>query len=177
MAARAFYIVKPGDSLAAIAVRLLGDFQRWPEIRDANAGLLKGRPANLIHPGDVLQIPVQEAAGLIPPPEDWPTADEVVQSPFLDLDIDGLHEALFDSRGEPGFDQLASSLRPRPPPAEPEFAAPQGAADAAAVLASVVAIERGQSVDTLFSPLFLQQFDPVERAGPRRGSSGGGRAR
>lgn len=49
------YTVKPGDSLWAIARRLLGDGSRWREIYEANKGVI-GPDPNLIYPGQELRI-------------------------------------------------------------------------------------------------------------------------
>ena len=50
------YTVKPGDSLWAIAKRILGDGSRWREIYNANVSVI-GKNPNLIYPGQVLRIP------------------------------------------------------------------------------------------------------------------------
>jgi nucleoid-associated protein YgaU len=50
------YTVKPGDSLWAIAKRILGDGSRWKEIYNANTSVI-GKNPNLIYPGQVLRIP------------------------------------------------------------------------------------------------------------------------
>lgn len=50
------YTVKPGDSLWAIAKRILSDGSRWREIYNANASVI-GKNPNLIYPGQVLRIP------------------------------------------------------------------------------------------------------------------------
>ena len=50
------YTVVSGDSLWAIAVKLLGNGARWPEIYEANKAVVGPNP-NLIHPGQVLTIP------------------------------------------------------------------------------------------------------------------------
>lgn len=50
------YTVKSGDTLYAIAKRLLGDGSRWKEIYNANTSVI-GKNPNLIYPGQVLRIP------------------------------------------------------------------------------------------------------------------------
>lgn len=50
------YTVKSGDSLWAIAKRILGDGSRWQEIYNANVSVI-GKNPNLIYPGQVLRIP------------------------------------------------------------------------------------------------------------------------
>jgi len=50
------YTVKPGDTLWAIAKRILGDGSRWQEIYNANVSVI-GKNPNLIYPGQVLRIP------------------------------------------------------------------------------------------------------------------------
>lgn len=47
------YIVKPGDTLSAIARDHLGGSSRWPEIAKLN----KLSNPDLIHPGDELRLP------------------------------------------------------------------------------------------------------------------------
>jgi nucleoid-associated protein YgaU len=49
------YTVKKGDSLSKIAKREYGDAQQWRRIYEANRDLIKD--PDLIHPGQVLQIP------------------------------------------------------------------------------------------------------------------------
>lgn len=49
------YVVRPGDSLASIAVRFYGDESQWREIFRANQDLLTS--ADLIYPGDRLSLP------------------------------------------------------------------------------------------------------------------------
>ena len=51
----AFYTVKKGDTLGAIAKEYLGAAGRYQEIFEANQPLLKD--PNLIYPGQVLRIP------------------------------------------------------------------------------------------------------------------------
>ena len=50
------YTVKSGDSLWAIAKRALGDGSRWPEVYEANKGVIGPNP-NLIYPGQSFRIP------------------------------------------------------------------------------------------------------------------------
>jgi nucleoid-associated protein YgaU len=51
------YTVVKGDSLSKIAKRLLGDASLWPQIYEANRTTI--RDPDLIHPGQVLNIPVR----------------------------------------------------------------------------------------------------------------------
>lgn len=51
------YTVVKGDSLSKIAKRLWGDASLWPRIYDANRTTIKD--PDLIHPGQVLNIPVR----------------------------------------------------------------------------------------------------------------------
>jgi hypothetical protein len=170
-AAKGKYVVKPGDSLFQIAGKLFGNVMRWTEIRDANASLFKHRSPNLIHPGDVLNVPVVPAFGFFPSPGPFPPPDDPpTTTAAINIDVDPLHEALFDSQGDRVFDAVAASLVQPPPAPEPFFEAPAPAADAAAVLASVVALEQGLGVNELFQPLDLPLFDPVERRGPPKKS-------
>jgi nucleoid-associated protein YgaU len=46
----------PGSSLWSIALIEYGNGSKWPCIYNANQGLIGPNP-NLIHPGQVLQIP------------------------------------------------------------------------------------------------------------------------
>lgn len=109
------------------------------------------------------------AFGFFPDPGPWPAPEPAPPpSTFVDLDVDPLHDALFDVKGDGMFDLVLGPLQPRPPKPEPFFAPPQAAADAAAVLASVVALEQGVPVDELFQPFDIPIFDPVERVGPRK---------
>ncbi len=55
------YTVQPGDSLSAIAQKTLGDANRWPEIFALNRGVIGANP-NVIHPGQVLRLPVDGSA-------------------------------------------------------------------------------------------------------------------
>lgn len=52
------YTVKTGDSLWAIAKRLLGSGSRWREIYELNKTVI-GKNPNLIFPGQVLKIPAK----------------------------------------------------------------------------------------------------------------------
>ena len=47
------YLVKPGDTLAGIAGKVLGDSSRWPELMKANPQIVK---ADRIYPGDALVV-------------------------------------------------------------------------------------------------------------------------
>jgi nucleoid-associated protein YgaU len=51
------YTVVKGDSLSKIAKRIWGDASLWPTIYDANRATIKD--PDLIHPGQVLVIPVR----------------------------------------------------------------------------------------------------------------------
>lgn len=55
-AAKRTYVVKSGDSLSAIAKKLLGDASLWPKIYEANKDVIGDNP-NLIHPGQEYTIP------------------------------------------------------------------------------------------------------------------------
>ncbi len=168
-ATQATYTVRPGDSLWAIAGKVLGDPLRWLELRHANAALFEQRSPNLIFAGEVLQLPTEPAFGLIPSPSAWPDADSPSLPAFIDLDVDSLHEALFDREGTSAFDRVTGPLVRVPSAPEPVWDSAQPAADAAAVLASVVALEQGVPLDLLLQPPDLPEFDPAERAGPPRG--------
>ena len=49
------YVVRPGDSLSAIALRVYGNAAMWPAIYAANADQI-GNP-NLIYAGQALRLP------------------------------------------------------------------------------------------------------------------------
>ncbi|HEX2915012.1 MAG TPA: LysM peptidoglycan-binding domain-containing protein [Chloroflexia bacterium] len=66
-----FYTVRPGDSLRAIAQKLLGNEMRWPEIWQLNRGhkMTDGRTAadpDLIYPGWQLRLPPNVMAATTP---------------------------------------------------------------------------------------------------------------
>jgi nucleoid-associated protein YgaU len=50
------YTARKGDTLSAVASKMLGSAARWRQILDANRDLLRGEPRNL-RPGMVLTIP------------------------------------------------------------------------------------------------------------------------
>ena len=52
---RSGYVVRPGDSLSAIALRVYGDARLWPALYAANADQI-GNP-NLIYAGQALRLP------------------------------------------------------------------------------------------------------------------------
>ncbi len=59
------YVVKPGDSLWAIARRFLGSGERWREIWSWNRARV--HDPNLIHPGEILELQAHMVArGIIP---------------------------------------------------------------------------------------------------------------
>jgi hypothetical protein len=164
------YVVKPGDSFWRIAEKTLGDGRRWPEIRDANAELMKDRPPNLIHPGDVLRIQVEPAVELFPSPGPWPPLEDAPPTtPFIAMELDPLHEALFDRLGQQVFESLIGPLLRLPTEPEPAFDPPDAAAAAASVVASAVALEQGVLVEELFQPFDIPILDPVEHKGPSKG--------
>ena len=163
------YVVKKGDTLSGIAARVLGDAARVAEIILANVARFSERSPNLILVGEALNMPVTPAFGFFPDPGPWPTLDSPTPPPpFIDLAVDPLHEALFDRKGQNVFKLVTGPLVTLPPDPQPDFDPPGPAADAAAVLASVVALDQGTSVDKLFQPFDLQTFDPVERRGPSK---------
>ena len=53
--AKRTYTVAAGDSLSKIAKKLYGDANKWKVIFEANRDIIKN--PDLIHPGQVLQIP------------------------------------------------------------------------------------------------------------------------
>ena len=55
-AAKATYVVQPGDSLSAIAKKLMGDANLWPKLYEANKDIIGDNP-DLIHPGQEFTIP------------------------------------------------------------------------------------------------------------------------
>jgi nucleoid-associated protein YgaU len=60
------YVVQPGDSLWAIAIRFYGNGGYWPTIYNANAGIIGGNP-NLIYPNQRFTIPTTPTAGGVVP--------------------------------------------------------------------------------------------------------------
>jgi len=50
------YTIKAGDSLSKIAKREYGDAKKWQRIFEANKDTIKN--PDLIHPGQVIKIPV-----------------------------------------------------------------------------------------------------------------------
>jgi len=58
-AASKFYTVERGDTLSKIAKEFYGDGSKYPAIFEANKPMLKS--ADLIYPGQVLRIPLQDA--------------------------------------------------------------------------------------------------------------------
>lgn len=55
----ALYTVKQGDTLFLISQKVLGDGNRYPEILNLNSQI---EDPNLIHAGDLLQVPDTQAA-------------------------------------------------------------------------------------------------------------------
>ena len=53
------YVVRHGDTLSKIAGRIYGDASRWREILKENPQVTN---ANRIYPGDILHVPIREAA-------------------------------------------------------------------------------------------------------------------
>lgn len=54
------YVVRLGDSLSLIAMKEMGDMQRWNELHALNRGTVPD--ADLIHPGQKLQLPAEAQA-------------------------------------------------------------------------------------------------------------------
>jgi len=50
-----YYVIKPGDTLSAIAKQFYGDANKYPKIFEANREVIKD--ANLIFPGQKIRIP------------------------------------------------------------------------------------------------------------------------
>lgn len=82
------YVVQIGDSMRAIAQKLLGDEMRWPEIWKLNAGqtMPDGRiPANpdLIFPGWPLKLPITSPSEQpVQPPVEQPTTEPQPSEPL-----------------------------------------------------------------------------------------------
>lgn len=74
---RETYTVRPGDSLSAIAQRVLGDGNRWPEIYDLNREVIGANPG-LIHPGQVLVLP---GGASVPGPAPGPVPEPAPSPP------------------------------------------------------------------------------------------------
>jgi hypothetical protein len=137
------YVVKSGDSFWGLADRFYGEGWRYTEIEAANADLLAGRPPNMIHPGDVLRIPGMEPAPLPSIPDPWPAAPEDPPIDWIDMDVDGLHEALFDGDASDWFDRLAMPLRQPPDPPPPDWDPPVDAATAYAANSAALTLQHG----------------------------------
>jgi nucleoid-associated protein YgaU len=56
------YTVASGDTLWAIAKKLLGDGKRWPEIYEQNRAVIGDNP-DRIKPGQILTIPDSSSSG------------------------------------------------------------------------------------------------------------------
>jgi hypothetical protein len=155
------YVVKGGDSFWAIADHFYGEGWRYTEIEAANADLLAGRPPHMIHPGDVLRIPGLAPAPSPSAPAPWPASPEDAPIDWIDLDVDGLHEALFDGDAGDWFDRLAMPLQRPPDPPPPDWDPPVDAAAAYAAHSVALTLENGpdpgeaaitEPVDTVAPP-------------------------
>jgi len=70
------YVVKAGDSLSAIALKVYGNASRWTEIWEANKDKVKD--PNLIHVGQQLRIPGQVSAAPAEEKSFSPSAGQVL---------------------------------------------------------------------------------------------------
>ena len=52
-----YYVIKPGDTLSAIAKQFYGKASAYPKIFEANREVIKD--ANLIYPGQKIRIPIE----------------------------------------------------------------------------------------------------------------------
>jgi hypothetical protein len=77
------YVVRPNDSLSAIAQRLYGSYYLWPLIFWANRDRIAD--PDLIHPGQVLVIPALDPrmAGMLVPPQVAPVPPSSGPDPQL----------------------------------------------------------------------------------------------
>lgn len=89
----ATYTVNAGDSISKIALAVLGDITRWPEIARVNAL----RPPYVIYPGQILQLPIAapgpEPAALAPIPATLaprPAGMPWLRNPLLWVSVVGL---------------------------------------------------------------------------------------
>lgn len=78
------YTVRAGESLSAIAKKLLGDESRWTELHKANRGIIGSNPDRL-SAGMVLKLPGTSAAPALPEegpvPQPRPDRDTFVRTP------------------------------------------------------------------------------------------------
>lgn len=73
------YTVQPGDSLSAIAQRLLGDSGRWRELYEQNRSVIGANP-NMIVAGQVLSLPGSAPSAPAPAPAPARAATYTVQA-------------------------------------------------------------------------------------------------
>lgn len=152
-------VVARGDSLWAIADRLLGDGDRWPEIYRLNRGLISDPDS--IDIGWVLKIPTPpEGAGIGPPPA--PAEAKAVQPPPVAPIADGRAAAAVPDDHDPPPSATALAPAGTSVPNAPDTAetvgtdaatdsvgllAGMGALTAFGVLAGVAARRRRQLLD------------------------------
>lgn len=77
------YTVRAGDSLSAIAKKLLGDESRWTELHQANRGIIGSNP-NRLNAGMVLRLPGTASAPVLPEqgpvPQPRPARDTFIRT-------------------------------------------------------------------------------------------------
>lgn len=105
------HTVKKGDTLTALAQKLLGDAKRWRELYDANKDLI-GKNPNLIKPGQKLKLP-----GAAKPAEKAPAAgapaatDWAAQQKAVTADARTKREAIY-AQFKSQFDALKTDTSP-----------------------------------------------------------------
>lgn len=52
------YVIRSGDTLYGIALRMTGDGDRWPELWRRNSRRLRSHDPDLIYPDEVIEIPI-----------------------------------------------------------------------------------------------------------------------
>ena len=120
------YVVQAGDTLQAIAKKYLGDPARFTEIVGHNVGLFTSRSPDLIFVGEHLHMPSAAVPVFVKAQalsEDRRAAPGAPEPPrFMQVDLDSLHDLLFDGNLDRALGIMAS--QPIDPPEDPVVAPP-----------------------------------------------------